>query len=215
MLFRLLSGQMPVEVFIAFLVALTLGMTVHEFAHNYGAYIMGDPTPKYNGRLTLNPLVHIYWPGWLMFAVVGFGVLGTAPISPERLPAENRRWRWLVAVGAGPVSNLLLAIVLGIIMRIVGSNLSFTFLNMMYFAIYINVLLFVFNLLPLFPIDGWQIVYALLPPDLAYVWKRYQQESSYVLLGLIILGFISPQLNILGFLISGPTDAITRALLGL
>src|SRR5437868_14696953 len=99
-------------------------MTVHEFAHNYAAYVMGDPTPKYNGRLTLSPLVHIDWMGWLMFAVIGFGIVGSAPIAPERLPLNNRRWRWLVAVAAGPVSNLILAAVLAIVVRLLGLSLS-------------------------------------------------------------------------------------------
>jgi Zn-dependent protease len=211
----LLSGGLTIEVFIAYLVGLTLGMTVHEFAHNYGAYIMGDPYPKYNGRLTLNPLVHIYWPGWVMWAIIGFGPLGFAPIAPERLPLNNRRWRWLVAVGAGPVSNLILAAVLGIIVRLVGGNMSFSLLNIAYYMVNINVLLFLFNLLPLYPIDGWQIVYTLLPPDLAYVWKRYQQESSFVLLALIFVGLAIPQFNILGMLIGGPASSITFALLGL
>jgi Zn-dependent protease len=190
-------------------------MTVHEFAHNYGAYIMGDPTPKYNGRLTLNPLVHINWVGWIMFALIGFGILGSAPIAPERLPLHNRRWRWLVAVAAGPVSNLILATVLGIIIRIAGNNLPFNILLMAYYVIFINVVLFLFNLIPLFPIDGWQIVLSLLPPDLAYVWKRYQQESYYLFIALIFLGFALPRFSILAFLVSGPAGAITSALVGL
>ena len=92
-------------------------MTIHEFAHNYIGWRMGDPEPARQGRLTLNPLVHINWIGWIMFAVIGFGILGSAPISPYRMPLENRRWRWLAAVAAGPVSNLLLAIIFAIIIR--------------------------------------------------------------------------------------------------
>ncbi|MFN8372215.1 MAG: site-2 protease family protein [Anaerolineae bacterium] len=213
-LFSLLGGRLSLDVFIAFVVGLTLGMTVHEFAHNYGAYVMGDASPKYNGRLTLNPLVHIYWPGWIMWMVIGFGILGTAPISPERLPMYNRRWRWLVAVAAGPVSNLILAAIIGIAVQLMGANPLTTIYTMASTMIYINVLLFVFNLIPLFPIDGWQIVYCLLPPDLAVVWRRYQQESGYVFMGLILLSFVVPQLNILGYLIGGPVNTISRLLLG-
>ena len=195
-------------------------MTLHEFAHNYVAWKMGDPEPARLGRLTLNPLVHINWIGWIMFAVLGFGILGSAPISPFRMPRENRRWRWLAAVAAGPVANLLLAAVVAIIARIIGfevlisGNLLGTLLLQ---TIQLNVLLFVFNLLPLFPIDGWHIVYALLPPDLAETWQRYQQTTSYLFFGLLLLSFVRlPGIpNIFGLLIGQPATSITRILLGL
>ncbi len=170
-------------------------MTIHEFSHNYVGWRMGDPEPARQGRLTLNPLVHINWLGWIMFAVLGFGILGSAPISPFRMPRENRRWRWLAAVAAGPVSNLILAAVFAIIIRIIGfpqlvahaerlAALSCSRWSTL------NVLLFVFNLIPLFPIDGWQIVYALLPPDLAQTWERYAQTTQYIFFGLLLLSFV-------------------------
>jgi Zn-dependent protease len=208
------------ELLIANLIALGLGMTIHEFAHNYIAWKMGDPEPARLGRLTLNPFVHINWIGWIMFAVLGFGILGSAPISPYRMPRENRRWRWLAAVAAGPVSNLIIAAVVAIIARLIGievlisGNLLGTLLLQ---TIQLNVLLFVFNLLPLFPIDGWHIVWALLPPDLAETWQRYQQTSSYIFFGLLLLSFVRlPGIpNIFGLLISQPAFSITRILLGL
>ena len=91
------------------LVVLGAAMTVHEFAHNFVAWKMGDEVPKLQGRLTLNPLVHINWIGWLMFAIIGFGILGSAPISPQRM--RDPRKGFLAAVAAGPLSNLALAVV--------------------------------------------------------------------------------------------------------
>lgn len=217
MLFQTLNDP---NLLIANMVVLLVAMTLHEFAHNYIAYQMGDPTPKQLGRLTLNPFVHINWVGWIMFVLIGFGILGSAPISPMRMPRENRRWRWLAAVAAGPVSNLLLAIVFGVIIRLIGFN---TFAGLPYLAqlilermVLLNVLLFVFNLIPLFPIDGWQIVYAILPADLAREWERHQQTTMIIFFGLILLSFLSlPGVpNILGLIISQPTQAITRALIG-
>lgn len=216
---RLLFNLTP-ELLIANLVALGLGMTLHEFAHNYVGWRMGDPTPAREGRLTLNPLVHINWIGWLMFALLGFGILGSAPISPYRMPVENRRWRWLAAVGAGPLANLVLAAVFALILRIIGIETLFSLPSVVSVLfqqiIFLNVLLFVFNLIPLFPIDGWHIVYALLPPDLAAVWGRYQQVSNYVFFGLLLLSFVSiPGIpNIFGLLITQPTLAIFRFLIG-
>ena len=100
------------------LIVLGIAMTLHEFAHNYVAWKMGDEAPKLQGRLTLNPLVHINWVGWLMFAIIGFGILGSAPISPGRM--RDPRWGFLAAVAAGPFTNLALALIAGIILRFSG-----------------------------------------------------------------------------------------------
>ncbi|MBI1259027.1 MAG: site-2 protease family protein [Chloroflexi bacterium] len=209
----------PAEIAIR-LIVLGIGMTIHEFAHNYVGWRMGDPEPARQGRLTLNPLVHINWIGWLMFAFLGFGILGSAPISPYRMPVTNRRWRWLAAVAAGPISNLLLALIAAIIVALLGANTLASLPDAvnMFFAqfIYLNVLLFVFNLIPLFPIDGWQIVLALLPPDLAVTWERYASTTQLIFFGLLILSFIHlPGIpDIFGLLISQPVVQILRLMLG-
>jgi Zn-dependent protease len=208
------------EVLIANIIVLLVGMTVHEFAHNYVGWRMGDPEPARQGRLTLNPLVHINWIGFIMFAILGFGILGQAPISPYRMPLDNRRWRWLAAVAAGPFSNLLLATIFAIVIRIIGfdtlRSLPDILTLILYQMVSLNVLLFVFNLIPLFPIDGWQIVYALLPPDLAVTWERHAQTTQLIFFGLLLLTFVRiPGIpNIFGILISQPVDAIMRLLLG-
>lgn len=212
----LLFARSPEDI-IAILLALTIGMTVHEFAHSYVAHLMGDPTPSRLGRLTLNPLVHINWFGWLMFIIVGFGVLGSAPISPHLM--RNPRWGALAATAAGPISNLLLAFVAGIIYQIltplfINGSVPLFAETLLRVIVTFNVLLFLFNLLPFYPIDGWHIVYALLPAEQARLWGSYQwrQYSQFALFGLILLSFTG--FNLLGQLITGPTYAITRILLG-
>lgn len=218
----LLSGNLSPELIIANLLVLLVAMTVHEWAHNFVAWKMGDPEPKIQGRLTLNPFVHINWIGWLMFALIGFGILGSAPISPYRMPYQNRRWRWLAAVAAGPVSNLILGVIFAVVLRLVlnssfassdtfFSNLIITILNQ---GVIFNLILFFFNLIPLFPLDGWQIVLALLPPDLAHTWQKYQQVSYYAFFGLILLSFIRlPGIpNLLNLLVYQPTLALYQLL---
>lgn len=217
----LLSGNLSVEDLIVNLVVLLIGMTLHEFAHNYIGWKMGDPTPAQQGRLTLNPFVHINWVGWLMFALLGFGILGSAPISPYRMPLENRRWRWLAAVAAGPVSNLLLAAIFGLIIRLLGAVTPFSLpdivSNFLIQMVYLNVLLCIFNLLPLFPIDGWQIIYALLPPELAVKWEQYRNYTTYAFFGLLLLSLLRiPGIpNIFSLLIGQPTITITQLLIGM
>lgn len=233
----LLFGNLTPQLLVAVIIAVLIGMTVHEFAHNYVAYLMGDDTPLREGRLTLNPMVHINPIGFLMFVLIGFGILGTAPISAQRMGYKRlgvrfgARWGYLLAVAAGPLSNLLLAILFAIVLRIMGipkQGMSLgtlltlsdgTFLGTIELLLaqiaWWNVLLFVFNLLPFFPIDGWHIVYSLLPADLADTWARYAQTSQYILLGLILLGFLRiPGLNILGSIIYQPASSIVAFLLG-
>ncbi|MBZ0298462.1 MAG: site-2 protease family protein [Anaerolineae bacterium] len=218
----LLFGNPTLENLIGVLLAVGIGMTIHEFAHNYVAYLMGDPVPAQQGRLTLNPFVHINWVGWLMFALIGFGILGSAPIAAHRM--RNPRWGFLAAVAAGPVSNLLIAIVFGIAFKILPASVLYSSSGMfaslsavgqiLYIIVYFNVLLFLFNLLPFFPLDGWHIVYALLPPAQARIWgsNQWRMYSQYAFFALILLSFTG--FNLLGRLISGPSFTIARMLLG-
>lgn len=216
MLFFLGSlSNLPFDLFLAAVVgivlALLIGMTVHEWAHNYVAHLMGDPVPARLGRLTLNPLVHIYWPGFIMVLLIGFGILGTAPIAAHRM--RNPRYGFLAAVAAGPFSNLLVATVAAIIFRIVGFESPHLFF-IIQFIVTFNVLLFLFNLLPFSPLDGWSIVYALLPPREAMWWERNRQNSQFVFFALILIGFALPGISPLGILISQPMSFITSLLMG-
>jgi len=194
------------------LLGVLIGMTVHEFAHNYVAHLMGDPVPAREGRLTLDPTVHIYWPGFLMFVLIGFGILGSAPISANRM--RNPRWGYLAAVAAGPFSNLLVATIFAIPLRLFLADLPDALALILFMIVRFNLILFLFNLLPFFPIDGWHILLALLPPDLAYTWQRNAQNTQYLLLGLIMLSFLGPNFNLLGMIIGGPLSFFQQLLLG-
>ncbi len=206
---------------IARAIVLLVAMDVHEFAHAFIAYQNGDPTAKEAGRLTLNPIVNINWIGYLLGVLIGFGFLGSAPITPSRM--RDPRWGTFQAVLAGPVSNLVLAAIFAVPLRLglVTPTLSAagtvfpTLGYLLTLMVFFNVLLFIFNLIPLFPLDGWTIVLAALPPGPAVEWQRFRQGSYYIFWGLIILSAVAPgPLNILGLLVGSPTLAIVRGLLG-
>jgi Zn-dependent protease len=210
---------------IIFLVA----MDVHEFAHAYVAYLVGDSTAKEQGRMTLNPLVNIYWPGYITAVLLGYGFLGSAPVNPYRMC--NRQLGMFLAVGAGPIANLIVAALFAIPFRfglilpdLYGSMAGVfpTLERLLTDLVRLNVVLCVFNLLPLFPLDGWTVVLAALPAEWAIWWQRNQQITMYILYGLLALVFIGPNLaaispalaplDVLSWLVGTPVNTILKAL---
>ncbi|MFM2290297.1 MAG: hypothetical protein RIS29_110 [Bacteroidota bacterium] len=134
--------------------AAVIGLTVHEFAHAYTAYKLGDDTAKLEGRITLNPLKHIDWLGFFLIVVAGFGWAKPVTFNPDNLKKKHRD-EILISI-AGPLSNLLLAILFfGIARLLYGMNISNS--EVAYLMIrwgIINISLFIFNLIPLPPLDG-------------------------------------------------------------
>jgi Zn-dependent protease len=217
----------PPGYFLAMVIIVLIAVVVHEYAHARVAFAMGDPTARDMGKMTLDPRANVNWLGFLMFVFIGFGPLGQVPVDERRM--YNRRWGMLAAVAAGPFSNLLLAILFALpfLLNVISTQTLFSDLFrfqqerllipplsvFLYYAVQFNVLLFIFNLLPFFPLDGWTIVAKLLPPDLAYTWARFRNESTIALYAIIFLSFAG--INILGPVIIQPLTAITRALLRL
>lgn len=221
-------------------IILLVAVVVHEFAHAYMAYRMGDNTAKEQGRMTLDPRANVYWPGYLIGVFIGFAVLGSAPVNPYRM--RDPRKGTFLAVLAGPVSNLLLAVIFSIpfmlgLMQpalVGGASLQLlpTLPQLFTGMVYLNVLLFVFNILPLAPLDGWTVLYALLPPKAATWWAKHKSTSQIILFVLIGLSFIGGSIyamlpaslhgwlanlitNPLDFIIGQPSVIIMRFLFGM
>ncbi|MBP6045288.1 MAG: site-2 protease family protein [Microgenomates group bacterium] len=167
-------SQSPL-LFVIYLVALLMAIAVHEFSHAFVADKLGDPTPRLQGRVTLNPKAHIDLMGILFLFMFGFGWGRPVQFDPFNLKSP-RRDAALISV-AGPISNLLIAVILSLVLR--ATSMSFLII-----FIQLNVMLAVFNLLPIHPLDGFKIVGGLLPEDKAREW--YQLER-YGLLFLILL----------------------------
>jgi len=164
--------------FFVWLLALVVAITVHEFAHAWTAVRLGDPTPKIQGRLTLNPLAHMDPLGTLMLLVVRFG--WGKPVQFDPFNLENPKRDAAIISLAGPVSNLIVATGLSILARL-GVPVMYVIP-----FIFLNVVLAVFNLLPIHPLDGGKILIGLLPPkDAAQVDIFLRQYGLLILLLLI------------------------------
>jgi len=195
----------PIEfigVFLAFLIAIT----VHEVSHGYTADRLGDPTARVMGRLTLNPLAHLDLVGTLMILFAPFGWAKPVPFDPFNLK-NPRRDSALISI-AGPAANLLTAIIGSLLLRLITPFTGgFLILIPIFLQIVIlmNVNLAVFNLIPIFPLDGFHIVEGLLPEDAAAQWHQLQSLGFIMMLVLIfplfgsspVLSLIQPIANFL------------------
>lgn len=204
------------EFLIAAALVLLVALPFHEFSHALAAYRLGDGTAKLLGRLTLNPLAHLDPLGSILILVAGFGWAKPTPYNPFNLRG-GRNGEAIVAV-AGPFSNLVLATAAAIPYRYIvltGMEVPIVALSILEFFISINVLLMVFNLIPLPPLDGSKVLYALVDQQTSFRLRAtLDQYGPMILLALIfvprLIGLPSP-LNIVFDVVADP---ITRFLLG-
>lgn len=173
--------------------ALLIALTVHEYAHARAAVSLGDPTPRYAGRLTLNPIPHLDPFGLIMLWLAQFGWAKPVPVNPYNL--RNGRWGMLAVSLAGPGANVLTAFVVALlygVLRKLGIY-NFELMAVIGLTYQYNLVLAVFNLIPLPPLDGSQIISSLLPGRQADVFARIAPYSPFILMILIILPY-----NIIG-----------------
>ncbi len=196
---------------IALLAALIVGLTVHEFAHAWWAYRLGDDTAARLGRLTLNPLKHLDPIGSLMMLLVGFGWAKPVPVNGWRL---SRRELLEVAL-AGPVSNIVLATGAGLAARtlVLGGGWGAIVAYFLAFFALLNLYLAFFNLLPVAPLDGWKVLLGLVSARQAQALARYESYGPIVLLVLIVLGR-GDTFDVFGWLVRAPATWLLRWLAG-
>ena len=186
MLFRL-----PPEVLVLLIPVLLFALVFHEFSHGWVANKLGDPTAKSSGRLTLTPMAHLDLFGSLMILFVGFGWAKPVPVDSRYL--ANPRTDMMKIAFAGPASNLLLAFIAGSLIRLSGNMGVLS--SMLIMFVQINIMLAVFNMIPIPPLDGSQIFSGLMirhNPDLVVKLQIYGPQ---ILMGLILFGIllIQPQ----------------------
>jgi len=201
--------------FLIWALALLLAITIHEFAHAFTATQLGDPTPRLQGRLTLNPLAHLDPLGTLMLLLIRFGWGRPVQFDPFNLQ-NPRRDSALISL-AGPASNLILASILSIILRLILPFSPFLLLSVAIPPIiFMNVALAIFNLIPIHPLDGGKILVGFLPPkDAVQVDLFLKRYGTFILILLVfplfsrtspIFYIISPIINfLLAILLPGNT----------
>lgn len=175
--------------FIVVAAVLVIAITIHEFAHAWTADKLGDPTPRLQDRVTLNPLAHLDPLGTLMIVLLGFGWGKPVMFDPYNLKNPMKDTA-LIAL-AGPVSNLLLALLIVILMPLISlTGISVDLIQMIgMLAISYNVMLAIFNLVPIHPLDGGKIAVALLPHRLSLEYDDFMQKYGPIVLILLIFPF--------------------------
>jgi Zn-dependent protease len=194
-----------------------LGITVHEFAHGYVAYRLGDPTAKLLGRLTFNPLSHLDPVGTVVLVLTRmFGWAKPVPVNPRNLKSPRKDMLWISL--AGPVANLLAATILTLLLHLLllvaagrppsefSKFLLQPLFGILFFGVRINVVLAVLNLIPVPPLDGSKILAGLLPSRQAYQFEQLEPYGFIILMALIFT-------NVLGYVIDPPIKLIFSVLM--
>lgn len=190
--------------FVIIALALILSLTVHEFAHAYTADRLGDSTPRRFGRVTLNPLAHLDPFGTFLLLIAGFGFAKPVPVNGGSLG----RWGMLWVAAAGPISNILIAILAALLLKFLPlTQLSFTVLTT---VLGINIVLAVFNLLPLPMLDGSRIIAAIFPTTLGRALREFEMLPYSFLLLLFIIYLARPVIGT----ITGTVEGWVLALIG-
>lgn len=178
--------------------SIIIASSVHEYAHAWTAFKLGDPTAKAEGRLTLNPLKHIDPIGAISMILFRFG--WSKPVPIQEYNFEKRELYTALTALAGPVSNILLAIITAAIHLLLGQSTPLLVEYLLYSFATINVALAVFNLIPIPPLDGHKIVRAILPREIRYYWEQLEKYAIF-----LILLFLLP---------ISPLSELTRSFIG-
>ena len=224
-LFSSNSAAQKILQLIAFLSSAYLAICLHEFAHGFAAYKLGDPTAKINGRLTMNPLAHFEPFGLIMFLLVGFGFARPVPIDPRNF--RDVRKGLLITAFAGVTANFMQMLIgFGMMLGFgyafylyyqVNAAVYYLLYFLKVFSVYwtlLNAVLIAFNLLPIFPLDGFRVLESLCRRPNGYI-RFMRRYGSYVLIGIVVVGFLFerlniPQGNIFGMYLSSVQNGIVR-----
>jgi Zn-dependent protease len=199
---------------IGVLIALVIGITFHEFSHALVADVLGDRRPRALGRVSLNPLRHIEPVGALMFVIAGFGWGRPVPVNVYALRQGERSMALVSA--AGPLANAVVATTVAIPLRLLAGvdTGDSVVTGALFWVVYLNFVLAIFNLVPIPPLDGYRFALTFLPPRYAYRIQRYEQYGFLALIGLVILSAANSPIDPLGLVFSA-AGVLTSAIVSL
>lgn len=182
MIFRLLNGQITPLYFVFFIISLLISLTIHELAHAYTSFKLGDSTAKIDGRISLNPLNHIDPYGFLAILIVGFGWAKPVMMNPYNF--KNYRDGIFFTALAGPVSNIIQAI-LGTLL--LNFNFPIIVLEFIQVFVLINIILASFNILPIPPLDGYKVFSRILSDKLYFQAEYYERKYGFIILMVFLI----------------------------
>jgi Zn-dependent protease len=185
--------------FLLIAVPFLYAVVIHEVAHGWVAYRMGDPTAKWLGRLTLNPLKHLDPIGTLMLFLVGFGWAKPVPINFNNI-ADKRKGLIFVS-SAGIAANILFAFVALLFFRLLSASTSGIGAVIVYYIVQINITLAALNLIPIPPLDGSKILMGIAPRETQYFLARLEPYGFFIIIGLLYLGILDPLINFFRWII--------------
>ena len=182
--------------FVLLAVLLLYSVILHELAHGWVAWRMGDPTAKWLGRLTLNPLRHLDPIGSLMLLIIGFGWAKPVPVNLENIPAPQRRRGLILVSAAGVTANILIAFAALLLWRLLAPQPGGLLYSVLYLLASINILLAAFNLIPIPPLDGTKILMGFTPESVNRVLVQIEPFGFFIVLGLLLLGALNPVIDL-------------------
>ena len=207
-------------VFLGLLIALVVGISVHEYSHAWMANRLGDPTARDLGRLTLNPLAHLDLLGTVMIFLIGFGWGKPVPYNPANLRNGPISGGAMVAA-AGPAANLVTAAVIAFALRnllptsgLTADSTSATIATIFAYVVLINISLAVFNIIPLPPLDGYRVLLRFLPPHLVPSITRFELQGPFLLLIIVLLDSWFLRIGIFQAILGPPVNFLFGLLLG-
>lgn len=180
-----------------------VALTGHEFAHAWVSSKLGDPTPKLEGRLTLNPFAHLDLVGTILMVLTGFG--WAKPVGVNPMYYKDRKKGMALVAASGPIANLIMAVLSTVLLAIVfvlmnksilGGAVASSIITILNLFIMRNLMFMVFNLIPLPPLDGWKVVGMFLPNRIYYTILQYEQYAMFLIMALSFLGVLNSVLSV-------------------
>ena len=185
--------------FVLLAIPLLYSIIIHELAHGWVAYRMGDPTAKYAGRLTLNPIKHLDPIGTAMLFIFGFGWAKPVPVNFNHL--KNTRLGLILVSSAGIVANMIFAFLAVLLLRLLSPSSSGSIGQFLYYLAQINIMLASFNLIPIPPLDGSKILMGFMPERFQYALARLEPFGFFIIIGLLYLGALDPVIHFFRWII--------------